>query len=104
MQSRLDEIYAANGEVFGISADSPFALNKWAEEEGYTFPLLSDYGKTVIFDYNVVVETLADLPNVPQRSAFLVDSAGKVVMKEIVETKGAIPDLDGFIDKLKSLA
>ena len=103
MESRLAEIRAANGAVFGISADSPFSLAKWAEQEGYTFPLLSDFGKEVIRAYDVLLPDVLGLKGVPKRSAFLIDKAGVLAQMERVETRGAIPDLDGFIAKLKSL-
>ena len=104
MESRLDEIHGANGVVFGISADSPFSLAKWAEQEGYTFPLLSDFGKATIQAYDVMLPDVRGIVGVPKRSAFLVDKEGKLAQMELVETPGTLPDLDGFIAKLKSLA
>ena len=106
MESRLSEIRGANGQVYGISADSPFSLAKWAEQEGYTFDLLSDFSKDVIRAYDVVVPEAPalNLKGLPKRSAFLVDQDGKLVKQELVEVRGAIPDLDGFIDAMKGLA
>ena len=104
MESRLNEIRGANGQVFGISADSPFSLAKWAEQEGYTFDLLSDFGKITTKAYDVLLPDVRGIVGVPKRSAFLVDKEGKLVQQELVETPGAIPDLDGFINKMKSLA
>ena len=104
MESRLAEIRGANGEVFGISADSPFSLAKWGELEGYTFPLLSDFGKRTIQDYDVMVPDVRGIIGVPKRSAFLVGKDGKLVKQELVEVRGEIPDLDAFIDEMKRLA
>jgi glutaredoxin-dependent peroxiredoxin len=104
VESRLEEIRGANGEVFGLSADSPFSLAKWAEQEGYTFTLLSDFGKRTIQDYDVMLPDVRGIIGVPKRSAFLVDKQGKLVQQEIVSTPGVIPDLDGFINKLKAMA
>ena len=103
MESRLDEIRAANGEVFGISADSPFSLAKWAEQEGYTFPLLSDFGKEVIQAYGVMIPEVRGIKGVPKRSAFLIGKDGALARMELVETRGEIPDLDGFISDMKKL-
>lgn len=103
MESRLDDIRSANGEVYGISADSPFCLAKWAEQEGYSFPLLSDYGKETIQAYDVVVPEVLGLKGVPKRSAFLVDAEGKLAHAELVEVRGEIPDLEGFIERMKAL-
>lgn len=104
MESRLDEISQANGLVFGLSADSPFSLDKWAEQEGYTFPLLSDFGKEVIQAYDVMIPDVRGIKGVPKRSAFLVDAEGNLAKQELVEERGAIPDLDGFIGEMKTLA
>ncbi len=104
MESRLAEIRGANGDVFGISADSPFSLAKWAEQEGYTFTLLSDFGKSTIKAYDVMIPDVRGIVGVPKRSAFLIDKQGKLVQRELVETPGTLPDLDGLIGKLKSMA
>jgi glutaredoxin-dependent peroxiredoxin len=104
VESRLAEIRGANGDVFGISADSPFSLAKWAEQEGYSFTLLSDFGKSVIKAYDVMIPEVRGIVGVPKRSAFLLDKQGKLVAQELVETPGTIPDLDGLINKLKSMA
>ena len=104
MESRLAEIRGANGDVFGISADSPFSLAKWAEQERYSFTLLSDFGKSTIQAYDVMLPDVRGIVGVPKRSAFLVDKAGKLVQRELVETPGTLPDLDGLIATLKSMA
>lgn len=103
MESKLAEIRAANGEVYGISADSPFSLAKWAEQEGYTFDLLSDFGKDVARAYDTLFEELIGLKGVPKRSAFLVDANGALVMQDVRDDPGETPDIAGFIAKLKSL-
>lgn len=103
MESRLKEIRSANGIVLGISADSPFSLAKWAEQEGYSFTLLSDFGKDTMRAYDVVHAELAGLKEVPKRSAFLIDKNGILTRQEISEDAKIIPDLDGFIEQMKSL-
>jgi len=103
VQSRLEEIAQANGVVFGISADSSFSLDEWAKKEGYSFPLLSDFGKEMIRAYDTMYEVRADHKGVPKRSAFLLDAQGKLVKMEVLEDAKDLPDLDGFINALKSL-
>ena len=103
MESRLNEIRSANGKVFGISADSPFSLAKWADQEGYTFPLLSDFGKDTAIAYDALHPELAGLKGVPKRSAFLIDKSGVLARQEISEDAKIIPDLDGFLEQMKSL-
>lgn len=104
MESRLNEIRGAGAEVFGLSADSPFSLDKWAQQEGYTFPLLSDFGKATTDAYGVLNPDVRGIVGVPKRSAFLVDKEGRLAAQEVVETPGTLPDLDGLITQLKALA
>ena len=104
VEARKQEIYDANGVVYGISVDSPFSQAKWAEQEGYRFPLLSDLGKDVSRAYGTIYEELIGLKGVAKRSAFLIDKNGKIVKKQISEDAKVIPDLDGFIAELKKLA
>ncbi len=103
VETRRDEIAAANGEVFGITVDSPFSQAKWAEQEGYSTTLLSDLGKETVQAYGTMYEELIGLKGVAKRSAFLIDKNGTVVKKEVLEDAKQIPDLDGFIAEMKQL-
>jgi len=43
-----------NADVVGISIDTPFAQEAWAQKEKITIPLASDLNKEVIKKYDVV--------------------------------------------------
>ncbi|XVV05535.1 peroxiredoxin [Actinosynnema sp. CA-248983] len=79
-----DELAAYEGEnvqVIGVSVDTPFSLKAWADQQGYTFPLLSDFwphGK-VASEYGVFNEA-AGLAN---RGTFLIDTEGVVRYAEV---------------------
>ena len=45
-----------NAQVLGISVDSPPALKAWSKEEGFPFPLLSDFNKDVSASYGALYE------------------------------------------------
>ena len=95
MSSRLEEIRAANGDVFGISVDSPFSQAKWAELENFSdVTLLSDLGKEVTRAYGCIYEDFKGMKGVGKRSAFVIDPEGKLVHMEIMENAGDLPDLD----------
>ncbi|KAA5826546.1 peroxiredoxin [Saccharopolyspora hirsuta] len=68
-------------QVLGVSVDSPFALKAWADKEGYTFPLLSDFWPhgEVAKAYGVFNEA-AGMAN---RGTFLIDTEGKVRFAEV---------------------
>ena len=46
-----------NTTVFGISGDSPFALEAWANEEKIRIPLLSDYDHSVARAFGVAYDS-----------------------------------------------
>jgi peroxiredoxin len=68
-------------QVVGVSVDTPFSLKKWAEQEGYQFPLLSDFWPhgAVAQQYGVFNEK-AGMAN---RGTFLIDKTGVVRFAEV---------------------
>lgn len=100
----MDEIHKANGEVLGISVDSPFSQAKWAEQEGFRTTLLSDLGKETVKMYGTMYEDLMGMKGIAKRSAFLIDKSGTIVQKEILDDAKNLPDLDGLIGKMISMA
>ena len=70
-------------QVIGISIDHPYALKTWSIQEGYLFPLLSDFWPhgEVARRYGVFNET-AGMAN---RGTFLVDRTGIVRFAEANE-------------------
>ncbi|HWC80655.1 MAG TPA: peroxiredoxin [Pseudonocardiaceae bacterium] len=68
-------------QVLGVSVDTPFSLKAWADQEGYTFPLLSDFWPhgEVAKAYGVFNEG-GGLAN---RGTFLIDQDGVVRFAEV---------------------
>jgi len=68
-------------QVLGVSVDTPFSLKAWAEQQGYQFPLLSDFWPhgEVAKLYGVFNEG-AGLAN---RGTFLIDKTGVVRFAEV---------------------
>ena len=52
-QQNLAKLEAADTQVLGVSMDSMFSNNAWAEKIGVTFPLLSDWGGDVTKEYGL---------------------------------------------------
>lgn len=103
IKDRIDEIHGANGEVYGISVDSPFSQAKWSEAQGYKNTFLSDLGKDTARAYGTIYEDLNGMKGVAKRSAFLIDKSGNIVKKQVLEVAKELPDIDGFIAELKKL-
>lgn len=101
------EAYASvNADVLGISGDSPFALEAWAEKEGIKIPLLSDYEHTVARAYGVAYESFfPQLPigGVARRSAFIVDKFGVIQYAEVHDDPSELPDFQAISSKLAGL-
>lgn len=94
----------ANAEVLGISVDSVFTLKRYKDEQGYNFPLLSDFNKEVSAAYDSLYENwILEMKGVSKRSAFIVDKEGVIQYVELVETKDGVPDFEAINKKLESL-
>ena len=78
--------------VFGISVDSPFSLKNWAEKEGITIPLLSDFNKDVSAAYGSQYDELIGLKGVAKRSAFVIDKKGIVRYASVSDDAKVLPD------------
>jgi len=89
--------------VFGISVDSPFSLQAWAEKEGITIPLLSDFNKEVSAAYGAQYDDLLGLRGVAKRSAFVIDKEGVVRFASVSEDPKVVPDFEAIRACLEAL-
>ncbi|MBV8375640.1 MAG: redoxin domain-containing protein [Verrucomicrobia bacterium] len=97
-----------NAQVYGISGDSPFALEAWAQKELITVPLLSDYDHAVARAYGVAYESFAPerglpLSGVAKRSAFIIDRNGVIQYAESSDNPRQLPNFDAIKAKLIEL-
>src|ERR1700741_3112490 len=67
----------ASAQILAISCDSRFAQQQWAKQQGFTFPVLSDFWPhgAVARAYGVFNEQLG----CANRATFVIDQQGKVV-------------------------
>jgi mycoredoxin-dependent peroxiredoxin len=77
IRDRLDTFRNDDVETLAVSVDSPPAHRRWAEEQGFDFPLLSDFWPhgEVARIYDVFDEQLG----IAVRGTFIVDRSGKVI-------------------------
>ena len=78
--------------VYGISVDSPFAQEAWADKEKITIPLLSDLNKEVSKAYGTLLPDLIGLGSVSARAAFVIDKNGVIKYSEQTPTPLELPD------------
>ena len=89
--------------VVGISVDNPFVLNKWKEELGLPFTLVSDFNKTVGPAYGAHHETLGPLKGVEKRSAFVIDKKGIIRYASVSDDPLVLPDVAAIKKVLEGL-
>jgi len=85
-------------QVLAVSVDSPFANKVWAEQQGFTFPILSDF-----WPHGAVAQTYGvfnDIAGRATRATFVIDKEG-VVRWSVVN---AIPDARDHSEYAKVLA
>jgi glutaredoxin-dependent peroxiredoxin len=88
----LARLNAAQAQVYGISVDTFFTLKAFQQDQKLTFPLLSDFNKTVIRDYNVFNEDMIGLKGIAKRAVFVIDKNGVVRHREVLEDARNEPD------------
>lgn len=87
-------------QVLAVSCDPKYTLRAWAQDQGYTFPLLSDF-----WPHGAVAEQYGVfLPSSGQasRGSFLVDRAG-VLRWSVVNGPGEPRDLHAYREALATV-
>ena len=83
-QADIAKFESTDTQVFGMSVDSVPANREFAKQIGVTFPLLSDFKRTVVRDYGVFNEE----QGFGKRATFLIDKEG--IIRHIDEGNVAI--------------
>jgi peroxiredoxin len=100
----LNAYSGVNADVIGVSVDSPFAQEAWAQKEKIGIKLVSDLNKQVIKQYDVVFPMLAGVGDTAARSAFVIDKNGVVQYSEQTPTPKDLPNFEAIkaaLGKLK---
>ncbi len=92
-----------NAEVIGISVDSPFAQEAWAQKEKINLTLVSDLNKEVTRAYGVEFKGLAGIGDTSARAAFVIDRQGVVQYAEQTPTPKDLPNLAAIKETLARL-
>ena len=86
LRDGIDDFSGDDVQTLAISVDSTAVHKRWAEEQGYTFPLLADFWPhgEVARSYGVFEEAYG----LALRGTFIVDKQGRVAYKVV----NAVPD------------
>lgn len=90
-------------DVIGVSVDSPFAQEAWAQKEKITITLASDLNKTTAKNYDVLLDDLVGIGSAAARAAFVIDKEGVVQYAEQTPTPKDLPNFDAIKAKLAEL-
>ena len=92
-----------HAEVIGVSVDSPFAQEAWAQKEKIGITLASDLNKKTAEAYGVLLADLIGLGAVSARAAFVIDKHGTVQYSEQTPTPKDLPNFSAIKDTLARL-
>jgi len=92
-----------NADVIGISVDSPFSQEAWAQKEKIGITLASDLNKTTAKAYGVLLDDLLGFGSTSARAAFVVDKAGNIQYSEQTPTPKDLPNFEAIKGVLAKL-
>ena len=105
MRDSIADYEKLNAQILAVSVDSVFSLGKWKEEQGFNFPLLSDFNKTISKKYDTLYKDFVfEMKGVSKRSAFVIDGKGTIQYAEVLENAGEIPDFAAVRATLDTLS
>ncbi len=103
MSEGINDYKSLGAEVLGISVDSALAQKVWAEKESIGVTLLSDYEKSTVRDYDVVLPDFLGMGEGSKRAAFVIDKQGVVQYSEVTPTPPEQPNFAAIKSTLESL-
>jgi len=99
----LEAFSSLNADVIGISVDSPFSQEAWAQKEKITLTLASDLNKSTAKAYGVLLDDLLGFGSTAARAAFVIDKDGVVQYSEQTPTPKDLPNFDAVKEALTKL-
>ena len=104
MEKSRDSLKAAGVRPVAISIDSPEESRKLAQEQGYTFTILSDPNAEVIRRYDLVHAGAGESgKDIARPAEFLIDSTGTVRWVNLTENYMVRARPDQVLDAAKSI-
>jgi peroxiredoxin len=94
-RDRIENLTGEGAALYGVSTDSPFALNEFRDQNDIPFAFVSDANREIIDRYDVAFDFEAvGLEDLAQRAVFVVDSDGEVTYAWVSEDPGVEPDYE----------
>ena len=99
----LNTYQGVNADVIGVSVDSPFAQEAWAQKEKIGITLASDLNKETARAYGTLLPDLLGLGSVSARAAFVIDKNGVIQYSEQTPTPKDLPNFNALQQTLGKL-
>ena len=99
----LNAYSGMNAEVIGISVDTPFSQEAWAQKEKISITLASDLNKEVTRKYDVLFPNLVGIGDTSARAAFVIDRNGVIQYSEQTPSPKELPNFDRIKQTLTGL-
>jgi glutaredoxin-dependent peroxiredoxin len=95
-----------NAQVLGISVNDPFSNRAFSEKNRLPFPVLSDYNREVIKQWNLELHDFAGLIGytVAKRSIFILDQRGIVRYIWISEDPSVEPNYEEIQKEIEQIS
>jgi len=95
-----------DGQVIGISVDSPFAQKAFADANRLNFTFLSDFNRHAVKAFGIEDPHFAAgaLPGVAKRSVFVLDRGGLVRYRWVSDSPGVEPNYDEVVEALRKVS
>ena len=96
LRDSLGEFNKLNAQVVGIDVNDPWTNKAFVEKNSLTFPILSDYSRDIVRQYNVFHENFGNLKGytVAKRSVFILDQNGVVTYKWVTDDPSKEPNYE----------
>jgi peroxiredoxin len=106
LRDQESQFNSLNAQVLGISVDPPFSQKAWVDQNNLNFPILSDYNRQVVNQYDVALSDLAGMEGyvAANRAVFVVDKDGVVRYKWVAPSPVNEPDYAEIRQSLSQLA
>lgn len=104
-QDALANLKNLNAQVLGISIDLPFTAKVFSEKYHLGFPLLADFNRVVIKQYDILLHNFAHIDGLDScmRTVYVIDSTGIIRYVEVTENPGIEPNYPALMSAVEAL-
>jgi peroxiredoxin len=103
-EDRLGEFDDLGATVYGVSVDTPFALDAFREDSDLTFGMISDTNRRIVDAYDLAMDFASiGVDDVAKRAVVVIDDDGVVRYAWVASDPGIEPDYDEVRDAVAGL-